>query len=267
LPNKNYKVGDDVTHDMGIVQYCATQDRDPIQKSMKQSKNPALRFLFRFSIFRKLFMKNNDRRKQFPDFISKSDETRCQNLPFLFQNRETKYVVTEKLDGCSATFSLKRIGKNKFDFAVCSRNLRLFDDDGGIYWQVAKKYDIRAKLEKLILAKDNFVAIQGEILAPKIQGNKYKVTEPEFYAFNLIYPEGRMGSVIGRDILSLYKIPWVPILETEFTLPETVLELLEYADGKSVVYDTMREGVVLRNNKKGISFKAVSPKFLMKNDE
>jgi hypothetical protein len=142
LPNKNYKVGDDVTHDMGIVQYCATQDRDPVQKSMKQAKNPALRFLFRFSIFRKLFMKNNDRRKQFPDFISKTDETRVQLLPWLLENKTIKFVVSEKIDGSSITVFLKRIKKNRFDFGVCSRNLRLFDDDGTPYWRVVKTYDL-----------------------------------------------------------------------------------------------------------------------------
>ena len=44
-------------------------------------------------------------------------------------------------------------------------------------------------------------------------------------------------------------------------------EVLEYADGKSKLYDTLREGIVFRSENGTQSFKAVSPKFLMKYDE
>jgi hypothetical protein len=53
----------------------------------------------------------------------------------------------------------------------------------------------------------------------------------------------------------------------KFTLPNTVNEILEYSTDKSALYDTLREGVVLRNYETNISFKAVSPEFLIKNNE
>jgi len=46
-----------------------------------------------------------------------------------------------------------------------------------------------------------------------------------------------------------------------------VNELLEYATGESKLYTTLREGIVLRNAEKNVSFKAVSPKFLLNWDE
>lgn len=47
----------------------------------------------------------------------------------------------------------------------------------------------------------------------------------------------------------------------------TVPEVLEYATGKSQLYDTLREGIVFRSEDGKQSFKAVSPEFLLKNNE
>lgn len=266
LPKGIYVIDQDVTNLMGITQYAPTQDKDPVQSVRKAPKNPVLKFFYRFAIFRRLFMKNNERRKQFPDFISKSDENRIQLQPHLLNNKEIKYQITEKVDGSSLTAFVKRTGRNKFDFGVCSRNLRLFDDDGTPYWRVVKKYDLENVLKALI-GDNDFVAIQGEVIAPTIQGNKYKVTEPDLYVFNLIYPNKKIDSVTARDILSNYGVKFVPIIYENFTLLDTVNEMLEFADGKSALHDTLREGFVCRNYEKNISFKCVSPRFLIKNDE
>jgi len=47
-------------------------------------------------------------------------------------------------------------------------------------------------------------------------------------------------------------------------LPETVEDMLKYAEGKSVLNaNTEREGVVVRSMDGTISFKAISNKFLL----
>ena len=46
-----------------------------------------------------------------------------------------------------------------------------------------------------------------------------------------------------------------------------VTEVLDYATGKSALYDTLREGIVFRSPNGEQSFKAVSPEFLMKHGE
>ena len=47
----------------------------------------------------------------------------------------------------------------------------------------------------------------------------------------------------------------------------SVTELLDYATGKSALYDTLREGIVFRTKDGTHSFKAVSPAFLIKHGE
>ena len=61
-----------------------------------------------------------------------------------------------------------------------------------------------------------------------------------------------------------FGITWVPIIDTEFILPDTVDELLAYATDKSKVDGGMREGVVFRSPDGTQSFKAVSNEFLLK---
>ena len=46
----------------------------------------------------------------------------------------------------------------------------------------------------------------------------------------------------------------------------TVDDMITYADGKSILYDTLREGVVIRNYDKNVSFKCISNKFLLKHN-
>jgi hypothetical protein len=58
----------------------------------------------------------------------------------------------------------------------------------------------------------------------------------------------------------------VPVLNQEhgFLLPDTVEEMLSYAQGKSVLNDKKeREGVVVRSMDGTISFKSISNKFLL----
>lgn len=113
----------------------------------------------------------------------------------------------------------------------------------------------------------NWIAIQGECIGPKIQGNKYGVRFPEFYAFNVITPHGRMNSIHAAKLLGLHDISFVPILHTNYVLPDTVEEMVAYAHGTSVLADTLREGVVIRSTDGKKSFKVVDPEFLLKHNE
>ena len=118
----------------------------------------------------------------------------------------------------------------------------------------------------MIGGKD-WIAIQGECIGPKIQGNKYKVSEPHFFVFNVITPGGRMDSVNARNFVGTRDLNFVPILNVDFTLPDTVQEMLDYAHGTSELHDTLREGVVVRSKDGKKSFKAVDPEFLLKHNE
>ena len=226
-----------------------------------------------------LFLGNKQDKKGFPSWVRKTDEERVQNLPYLFSEREDiEWIVTEKIDGSSTTFTYKREGKNK-GFYVCSRNV-CFDTpekadksyySTNIYIEMAEKYNIEEKLKEI--AKElnaEYVTIQGETFGDRIQKRTYgmKNGEHDFRAFNLIVKEKgkepvRYGSDIMKDYLEIYDIPSVPILDTHFKLPKTCDEMLEYAEGNSVLDGEIREGVVLRTPDGERSFKAVSNSFLI----
>lgn len=272
LPEGEYNIGDDVTDILGITQYEPTMDKE--ETDTENTKTPTKKypeFLMRMAWFRKLVLPKKQA-KGFPSFISKTDETRIQNAPF-YLNMDCKWVATEKVDGQSGSFTLQRVkgkhfwNKDTYDFAVCSRNLRKWKKDTSSFWSVAEKYNIEEVLHKLI-SDNEWVAIQGECVASNVQGNKYHVTEPDLYVFNLIYPSGRVGSVEAKKIVNDLGLKFVPILSEDAQIQGmTVPEVLEYATGKSQLYDTLREGIVFRSEDGKQSFKAVSPEFLLKNNE
>lgn len=272
LPEGNYEIGDDVTELIGITQYRPTMDKE--EGDNNEDIEPAKkypRFLMRWSWFRKIVL-SNKQEKGFPGFINKTDETRIQNAPF-YLRMDCQWIATEKIDGQSGSFTLQRVkgkhfwNKDTYDFAVCSRNLRKWKKDASSYWQVAERYNIEGVLRKLI-SDYEWVAIQGECVAPNVQGNKYKVSDPDLYVFNLIYPSGRVGSLEAKKIVEEHGLKFVPIIDGPVNLQGmTVPEVLDYATDKSQLYDTLREGIVFRSLDGKQSFKAVSPEFLIKHNE
>ena len=199
----------------------------------------------------------------FPSFIRKTDEERIQNLAseyelFKTQNKEgVKFYVTEKLDGSSATYYFK-----DGIFGVCSRNLELLETEGNTFWKVARELMLEEKLGTL----DNNICLQGELIGEGIQGNPYKIkgqTVRFFNAFNIDTQEYLgLGEFIA--LINGMDLETVPVLDTNFTLPETVEDMLKVADDKSVLnFSFDREGIVIRSSDRTISFKAISNKFLL----
>lgn len=271
LLNSNYEIGTDVTDLMGITQYEPTMDKEDVAEIRTVEKQRYPKFLMRMKWFRNLVLPKKQA-KGFPNFISKTDETRLQNCPH-YLNMDISWIATEKVDGQSGTFALHRtqkksiFKKEKFDFIVCSRNLRLWSKDNSTYWSVADRYNIESVLRDLI-GDNEWVAIQGECLGSKVQGNKYKVSEPDLYVFNVIFPTGRLGSLEAKALVEKYNMKFVPIVETQKSIKGmNVNEVLDYATGTSQLYDTLREGIVFRSIDGKISFKAVSPSFLLKHNE
>lgn len=218
----------------------------------------------------------------FPGFIRKTDEERIQNMTKEFEKmKEHKYFVTEKLDGSSATYYF-RDGV----FGVCSRNLELADpgefepgmvmcEDGverpkkeNTFWKVAKELFIEEKLGTL---EQNY-AIQGELIGEGIQGNPYKIkghTLRIFNVFNIDTQEylglDEMEEFLKKINVDNCPLELVPVLDRDYKLPDTIEEILAQADAKSVLHkDTDREGIVIRNHDKSVSFKAISNTFLLK---
>lgn len=201
----------------------------------------------------------------FPSFLKKTDEERVENQPWRVGDGK-KYILTEKLDGTSCTYAVKRNGK-KLEFYVCSRNLRKTEDDqDNIYWELAKKYNIQYRLENYMRAHPelDWICIQGEGVG-SVQGNPLKLAENDLYLFNYITSDmGRFNSIEAKHIVEHWNMKWVPIIDIGYT-QDTMEDLKAYADGKSLVNpNVLREGIVYRSMDGLDSFKNVSRKYLLK---
>lgn len=240
-------------------------------------KKPWARWMMKRKWGRKVmfffFGKKKDNPRGFPTFISKTDEERVENQPWRIGDGKT-YLCTEKLDGTSCTYALERKGKKKFEFYVCSRNVRQQDEkqecyhDHNIYWDLAFKYNIEAVLRDILNLRPDlkWVCIQGEGVG-SVQGNPLKLTEDDLYVFNFKDSAvGRWGSNEAKILLDKYNIKWVPILG-EVQMPDTMEELKQLATGKSVINpNVMREGLVYRSLDGSDSFKNVSREYLLKHN-
>lgn len=289
LDGKN--IGDDVSKDLKIT-YSSEEDVkrksnsiDPNAKFKSMAarhKNLAKKKWFRWLMKREwgkklLFFflgKKRDNPKEFPKWIVKTDETRIENAPFYLQNKNP-WIKTEKLDGTSCTFAIDRQkkGKDKFEFIVCSRNVRQADKnqecyhDSNIYWELADKYGIESVLTKLAI-ENNYdrVVLQGEGVGD-VQGNPYKFKENRLYVFNLIIEGNRVGTKEMADFCDGNNLLHVPIISTEYYLPKTMEEMKLEADGYSEINPKVRrEGYVYRSQDGQQSFKNVSREYLLKHN-
>ena len=268
LPEKKYKEGQDVTSILKITKYLTPTEKK--EQELMLIKNKRMdKFFKRFKWYRRLLKT----RVNFPPFIKKTDETRLQNIPEILDNhKNTFFDVTEKLDGTSLTcFLIKNKKWLRFwkphIFGVCSRNFQLLRQSNKPYWEMAKKLNIK---NKLILAHKELgksYCIQGEIVGPGVQKNKLKLDEKKLYVFNVFDLDKKkyLNTTRMINFCKIYGFDTVPILYKDFKLKNTIPKMVDFSNGVSVLNDdAIREGIVLRNYEKGISFKAVSPKFLLK---
>jgi RNA ligase (TIGR02306 family) len=220
----------------------------------------------------------------FPSFIRKTDEERVQNLTKEYEGwrlqSKHQFYVTEKLDGSSATFYYK-----DGVFGVCSRNLELSEpepfvpgmvmcDDGierpkteNTFWKVARELDLENKLRSY----GKNLSIQGELIGEGIQGNPYKIKGQTVRFFNIFDIDNQTYYGLPMFMATMehtFGLETVPVLDTNFILPNDVSELLSYADAKSTLNPNFdREGVVIRSLDRTISFKVISNTFLLKHEK
>lgn len=243
------------------------------------------------------------RTRSFPAFIIKSDQERCQNISKqIFADMDKQYEVTQKLDGQSATYYYRDgiVG-------LCSRNMHLGVPDGvnpppeltlwekikGFFnkkplvllqqepksnWHKAEaKYDIFTALKKLGMN----IALQGEIIAPTIQGGYEKVPNMQLriYAVQNLDSGTFVAPDKAHDIVAKLnhdfgcKLEYVPVLHKSISLAQlgitNIDELLKFAEGASILNpeQKIREGVVFKAVDGSGSFKVINNLYLLKNDK
>lgn len=199
----------------------------------------------------------------FPSLIPKTDQERCQNLVEEIQaavEAGSLFEVTEKLEGSSMTCYVIH-----GEFGVCSRNLDLKHNETNTMWSVA----IRDNIEEKMRECGKNIAIQGELIGPGIQGNIYKLSKPEFHVFDVYDIDGGvyLNPASRRALIQKIGLTHVPLIDVvglnQFNLHD-IETMLNLAEGKSKLYDKQeREGIVFKQTEGGMSFKAISNKYLL----
>ena len=212
-------------------------------------------------------------RGSFPGFLPKTDETRVQVLEqVIARHRGRDFFVTEKLDGTSFTAFVR-----EGEFGVCSRNMLLdTTDDGSLLVSVAKRLGLEERLRAFGATRGFDTAVQGEVIGPGVQGNKYALKEVTLRLFN-VFDVSAYRFLSHAEMLAATAemgLETVPHLGT-VVLNHGVDELVAMSEGVSVLNPkSQREGIVLRPLAEvedeylgRLSFKAINPKFLLKYDE
>ena len=186
----------------------------------------------------------------FPAFIPKTDEPNFQTVLNRHELMQQPWYVTEKADGTSCT-----VWNDEHGVHVCSRNWELENRQGpgittDVYWQMAHQYQL-GNLPK-------WLAVQFEIIGPKIQGNPP----------GLVVPEIRVFSVYDIKLRQYLPYPSLIRLCSKYQLPSAHLlaagdqpcgdyQLRALAD---IVYDNGQpgEGVVIRATDSSWSFKVIN---------
>ena len=207
---------------------------------------------------------------RFPSFIPKTDAQRIQNLTTAeFANIE--FYATEKLDGSSFTCHLTPEG----DFNVCSRNFIVAP--GTDFDEVAKAMNLKDILTE---AKVFDLALQGELIGPKFQNNRYALKTPTVVFFNVfdIKKQRNLSKKESMALIQSLRLSYVPVIIESiiFSKDDTVDSILAKAEGFSVLNKkAQREGLVFKSTdvveREGflpttVSFKSISNKYLLKYD-
>lgn len=211
----------------------------------------------------------------FPHFIPKTDQERCQNLrKDIFETHKDEiYEVTTKLDGSSMTVYVK-----DGEIGVCSRNIDLEENGHNSFWKAAREQKIVDALREIACDKHEEYAIQGELIGEGIQGNPEKLKGQRFYLFDIYsITEGRYLSINERysildSMNNLYgaDVEHVPIIDGDLRVAQaydTIDDLLEYAEGPSLNPQTKREGLVFKSWESDFTFKAISNSYLLKHKD
>lgn len=293
-----YAEGDFLTKELGIT-YAEVEDnkrkanstdkyKKMAQRHPKLFQNPIIKKIYKTNFGKKalflFFGKKKDKKGGWPvgrfPGVSKTDQERCENMIWVLSDK-TPFIVTQKCDGTSGTFILERKGKKKFEFYVCSRNVRMespvqecFYGNNNYYWDAAIKYDIENKMKQYLLTHPNitFVCWQGEICGPGIQKNPQSLSELHLFCFHWTDSlNGRIDIREAKKYWDAFNMETVPIVSENYIMPDDFEDFKKTADG---YYDPSvcegnkecpREGFVYyKTTEPTFSFKNVSREYLLK---
>jgi ATP-dependent RNA circularization protein (DNA/RNA ligase family) len=139
---------------------------------------------------------------------------------------------------------------------------------------------IDSKLHDVMLTFDRNFAVQGELMGPGIQKNREKFAKHKLFIFDILNIDtGEYLSPASRHLVmeemwlrgvDRNMVNHAPILHMDVTLADLgithIKELIAYSDGVSLIHP-VREGIVYKRMDGKFSFKVVSNKFLLKEED
>lgn len=236
---------------------------------VQEPRNKFFKFLMRYKWFRKLKLGAKficDWKAEWP---GKSDE---ENVQKVFSKMKTQYgdkewVATEKLEGQNITvysYTTKSWFGRKKKIGVCSRTRNLPEKGfGAPFWNTVKRLRYDEKIKKI----PGEWFCRGEHIGPGIQGNIYNLPRTEIRFFDFYQKkDGKFVKLNFEESIEFSKkwdLPFVPVLDEHYVLPETAQEMLEQSDKNTVFGNNLshkREGFVLRlRDDYNVSFKVKNP--------
>src|SRR5208337_3024348 len=150
----------------------------------------------------------------------------------------------------SGNFLAKLFGQDGI-FQVCSRNTIVYNSQKGgksahHLMTVAEKYNIHQGMKKL----SRNLAIQGECIGSKVQGNPYKIDGYELRVF-LMFDIDKQEYLPFNEMVDVCRqllLPMVPIICEDAIIVNDIKHYVELSKGKSMLNTKIdREGVVIRS--------------------
>jgi len=270
LPEGKWKEADDLTDALGVKKFSKDNEVE-VRPRVPKVWYKKWWYMFKYNVLVKVFpgLKTFNRVAFPKHLVPITDEERIQNIPGVLETYKGRdFIVSEKLDGSSITIihEVSRFGKHKY--RVCSRRFELFNTNNE-WHRVVKSTGFEEKVKAICYHKEvgsNNVIVQGEFIGQP-QGNKYQLEANEIRLFNIYVNGKRLPQDQFYRICDELEIPCCPMignLSLNFTLPE----IMQFAEGKSLLNKTAeREGLVFRCIDDNMSFKVISNKWLLKNQE
>ncbi len=245
----------------GLDEHQMTEGMD-VTKSMKVRKYVAEEEKYQYQP-RNAKKENGVERRMFPSHIAKTDEENVQRNPALFRKlweAKVPVTITEKIDGCSATFWAGGLASRNFELITGAHNKSLAH-----YFEIDFRYNLR---EKMKAYPD--LAVQGEIFGPNVNHNRLRTKQIDFAMFNVW--NSKQGRYLPwadvQKIAAELGVPTVPVLFQDKTLEECGFQswqdLMNFVNPRLYANGHPSEGVVCKGfvDQEFISFKVVSREYL-----
>jgi len=183
-----------------------------------------------------------------PSGVSSYDIEGADNFPDVVELLMDQLVyISEKLEGTN--WSATKAADGKVFVSQHNYTIQEIPDKQHDFWAIARKQGLLTYLDLLAgRYPGQDVTIRGEMLGPGIQKNIYKLKETEVRLFDFEVGGHPAESLAFLSAAVHDGFKSVPMLSKDKTLREWLegKSLQEASNGKSVLADTIREGIVIK---------------------